>query len=73
MQVNENNNLLPPLPSIPQEDRNSTESKSGIQNLFKRAELIKDLDNFIIYTKETNAEVYGFFVTVSTTYNQWSF
>lgn len=61
MQVNENKNLLPPLPSIPQEDRNSTESKSGIQNLFKRAELIKDLDNFIIYT---NAEVYGFFVTV---------
>lgn len=55
--IYENKRLLPPHPPNPQEDGKSTESKSGIQNLFKAAELIKHFDNFIVYTKETNTEV----------------
>lgn len=36
--------------------RNITKSKSGIQKLFKVAELIKEFDTFIFYTKETYTE-----------------
>lgn len=34
----------------------TSQSKLGIQNLFKVAELIEDFDTFIFYTKETYTE-----------------